>query len=342
MALSDSDSFDSFESNDADQSIHQAPETPSDMAEEAARIAAQKLLMEQSAMLAPFVPVFKADTQAKIGVKARDIDRQISNYNRRFKAWRDMIPIQDLPNKTWFGVWRTNLSNEALDVLDKLVYLPTEDSDDYLVVSKKLLEFLTEKKGSKFTSRVFFRTVRQADNENFASFLQRLKSAAAPCRWKEDVKTENMIEQIIAGHKDERVHALLFDLESDDLDKYIKKCEALEMATLQAAQVAKPSTSSGQAVDSVHYNRGAPYNRGRGMPRGPFPRGRGIFSRGGYRGGHQGHQNRCGWCGGHEHGMNNSDRLTYCKARNHTCNKCNKKGHFEQCCLNSKNAQQPP
>ncbi len=334
--LSESDSSSNLE-------LFQESEVMVNEVAQPAAAAEQLRLADATAKLMPFMPVFKADTLATLDVKAKDIDRQIANYNRRFKLWRDMIHL-DLPNKVWFSAWRSNLNNEALDVLDKLTFAADENGDDYELVSKKLLEHLTNKRGSKYTSRVFFRNIRQSDNEKFASFLQRLKTAAAPCRWKEEQKNESMIEQIIAGHKDERVRAILFDLESDELDKYVRKCEALEIANIQASQVAKPSTSTaGQPVDAVNHNRGNPYNRGRGMPRGNHLRGRGIYrGRGNYGGNNQ---SRCGWCGGMSHGVNNNERLVYCKARNHTCAKCSCKGHFEQCCQNSKkehkNAPQP-
>jgi hypothetical protein len=256
----------------------------------------------------------------------------VSNYNRRFKAWKNMIVIPNVPNKLWIGVWKSGLTDEALDVLEKLTFQPNEDEDDYETVAKKMLDHLTNKRGSKFTARVQFRSLKQAEKEQFATFYQRLQSAAAPCRWTEEVKKENMIEQLIAGHCDERVHAILFDMDSDDLDKYVRKCEALEIATLQAAQVVQPSSSSSLPVDS-NQTRGHPYSRGNNRGRGNFPRGGRSFFRG--RGNYnQFNSGRCGWCGGQEHGQNNAERTMFCKARNYICQSCGCKGHYERCCRN--------
>jgi hypothetical protein len=215
-----------------------------DSAMNSAEQAAAERLSKATALLAPYIPVFRSDPLAKIDLKAKDIDRQVLNYNRRFKSWKDMIVIPELPNKTWFGVWKSGLNDDALNVLEKLTYQANEDQEDYETVAKKLLEYLTNKRGSKYTARVQFRSLKQADKEQFSAFLQRLRSAAAPCRWPEAVKNENMIEQLIAGHKDECVRAILFDLDTDDLDKYIKKCEALEIASLQAAQIVQPGAST--------------------------------------------------------------------------------------------------
>ncbi len=265
-----------------------------------------KRLAETTALLVPFIPLFKNDPLAKIDIKVRDIDRQVSNYNRRFKSWQKMIVIPNVPKSLWLEVWKSGLSDEALDVLEKLTYQASDDQEDYETVAKKMLEHLTNKRGSKFTARVQFRSLKQADKEPFNTFFLRLQSAAAPCRWNEETKKENMIEQLIAGHRDERVRAILFDLDTDDLEKYVRKCEALEIATLQAVQVVNPSTSNSAPlpVDS-NQTRGHPYNRGAPRGRGNFPRGRGIF-----RGRNINHQpqGRCGWCGGQEHGPGNSER----------------------------------
>ncbi len=299
-----------------------------------------KRLSETTALFVPFIPMFKNDPMAKIDIKARDIDRQVFNYNRRFKSWKDMIVIPNVPNSLWLGVWKSGLLDDALDVLEKLTYEASENQEDYETVAKKMLEHLTIKRGSKFTARVQFRCLKQAEKEPFNAFFLRLQSAAAPCRWNEDQKKENMIEQLIAGHRDERVRAILFDLDTDDLEKYVRKCEALEIATIQAVQVVNPSSSNPAPlpVDS-NQTRGHPYNRGAPRGRGNFPRGRGIFR--GRNFGQQG-QGRCGWCGGQEHGQSNSERTTYCKARNYICQSCGCKGHYERCCRNSASASGQP
>ncbi len=319
---------DSETNNESSVSVNRQSEnamaTPEELAEK---------LSKATALLAPYISVFRSDPLAKIDIKARDIDRQVLNYNRRFKSWKDMIVIPDVPNKVWCGVWKSGLADEALDVLEKLTYEANEDQENYETVAKKLLEFLTNKRGSKYTARVQFRSLRQAEKEPFASFLQRLRSAAAPCRWTDTLKNENMIEQLIAGHKDERVRAILFDLDTDELDKYIKKCEALEIASLQAAQIVQPGASTSNSVDS-NYTRGSPYNRGNFRGRGQLQRGRGLFRRGGFQQPGQGHS-KCGWCGGQEHGQNNAERLQQCKARNYYCQSCGCKGHYERCCRNS-------
>ncbi len=315
---------------DADSSESQNRQSERDMATPEEQAAER--LAKATALLAPYIPVFRSDPLAKVDIKARDIDRQVLNYNRRFKSWMDLIVLPDLPKKTWCGVWKSGLTDEALDVIDKLTYAPGEDSEDYETVAKKFLEFLTNKRGSKYTARVQFRSLRQAEKEPFASYLQRLRSAAAPCRWPETVKNENMIEQLIAGHKDERVRAILFDLDTDDLDKYVKKCEALEIASLQAAQVVQPGASTSHAVDS-NYTRGTPYGRGTFRGRGQQNLRRGLFRRGGFQ--NVQHSGKCGWCGGHEHGQNNADRTQQCKARNYYCQSCGCKGHYERCCRNS-------
>jgi hypothetical protein len=184
--------------------------------------AERKKIAEATAALAPFIPVFKTDPLAKIDIKANDINRQIANYNRQFKAWADLTANPDVPNKVWLSVWKSCLSDEALDMLDKLTYEPTDDQDNYVTVAQKLLDHLTKKRGSKYTARVQFRALKQQDKETFASYYQRLQSAAAPCRWTDTVKNENMIEQLISGHRDERVRAILFDLDTDDLKKDVQ------------------------------------------------------------------------------------------------------------------------
>ncbi len=222
-----------------------------------------KRLSETMGLLAPFIPLFKNDPLAKIDIKARDIDRQVSNYNSRFKSWKDMIVVPNVPNKVWFGVWKGGLSDDALDVLKKITFADSsDDQENYETVAKKMLDYLTNKRGSKYTARVHFRGLKQADKESFSAFYQRLQSAAAPCRWSDEVRKENMIKQLISGHRDKRVHAILFDMESDELDKYVRKCEALEIATLQAAQVVQLSTSSASFPVDSNQTRGHPYQRG--------------------------------------------------------------------------------
>ncbi len=297
-----------------------------------------KRLAEAMAKLVPYIPVFKTDPMAKIDIKARDIDQQVKNYNRRFKSWKDLVPFPEVPNKVWLSVWKSKLTDDALDVLEKLTFEPTEEADCYELVSKKLLEHLTNKRGSKYTARVQFRSLKQAEKEPFAAFMQRLRSAATPCRWTDTVKNENMIEQLIAGHRDERVRAILFDLDTDELDKYVKKCEALEIASIQAANIQQPSSSNAHAVDS-NFHRGNPYGRGNNFRgRGQQLRGRGLFRRGGF--GSQNKPSSCGWCGGAEHGTNNCERTSQCKARNYVCQSCGCKGHYERCCRNTAAALQ--
>ncbi len=326
-----SEENDSFESDD--ENLNSLLQDNDQRSREIMSAEELERLTKIMAHLAPCIPMFKNDPLAKIDIKAKDLDRQVSNFNRRFKAWKDMIVIPDVPKKVWLGVWKGALSDEALDVLEKVTYAATDDQEDYETVAQKLLDYLTNKRGSKYTARVQFRSLKQSDKEQFSTFYQRLQSAAAPCRWTEEVRKENMIEQLISGHRDERVRAILFDMDSDDLEKYVRKCEALEIATLQAAQINQPSTSGASLPVNSAHARGHPYQRGFQRGRGNFPRGRGFpFRRGN---GHQHNQGRCGWCGGQEHGANNSERTTYCKARNYICQSCGCKGHYERCCRNS-------
>jgi hypothetical protein len=203
----------------------------------------QKKLADAISRIAPVIQVFQNDPLAKIDLKEKDLQKQVANYNRRFAAWRKMIPVKDLPKQVWFGVWRSNLPDDVLDVLDQLLFQADEDPEDFEVVSFKLIEQLTKKSASKYETRVQFRTIRQAENEPFSSFYNRVKTAAVSCGWNDEIKNENIIEQLIAGQKDHRVRDKLFLLQTDDVGKYVKECEAMEIAPIDDGQLSRPSSS---------------------------------------------------------------------------------------------------
>jgi hypothetical protein len=202
-----------------------------------------KRLASIMAVISPAIPVFRNDPLAKLDLQQNDVEKELSNYNRRFEGWQRFIPVKDAPNQVWFGVWRANLPDDITDVLDKLSFDDNEDPEDYKLVSSKLIAHLTNKPGSKYQSRAYFRGIRQAEDEPFSSFYDRLKTASESCGWNEEAKRESMIEQVIAGQFHERLRAKLLVLHTDDIDNYVKECEAFERAAIHAAQLPRPTTS---------------------------------------------------------------------------------------------------
>ena len=180
-----------------------------------------------------------------------------------------------------------------------------EERDKSKVMKNVLAKFevyCNPRKNSIYNRRQFFEA-RQNDDEQFDMFLLRVRRYADSCDFGNQSE-QNIRDRILFGMQDTKLSERLMEKSDDELtlDNVIKWCRSAELSkvsrVLESTQIAETT-----AAQSSKPNQSQRFTK---------PKGKG---------------DKCQKCGYARHYQGKT-----CPAKESTCHKCRKIGHFQRCC----------
>ena len=209
------------------------------------------------------------------------------------------------------------LSTAGLAVQDIFFTLPQGAADDYDGAVKVLNEHFTKRINYSF-ERFQFKSMRQAEDESIDQFYTRLRMKAENCNF-DAAKDEFIKDQIISG-------CLSDQLRSVCLEKDHKLTEILDLARSKEASKTFSKMMKINDKSSVVGDKPETVNKVYGKKKkGRNAQSKGMTSQNHSRDVKPGSCYRCGL-------MGHFSKDKSCPAREKTCNKCQKKGHFATVC----------
>ena len=227
-------------------------------------------------------------------------------WSRRFERFRNASGLNDKPDPTQVNTLIYSMGDQADDILGSFG-LSEEESSRYETVKAKFESYFVKKKNVIY-ERARFNMRVQEKGEAVDEFITALYKLAEHCGY--GVLHDEMIrDRIVVGIKNAKLSEKL------QLDSTL----TLEKAITQVRQ-------------SEEIKRQQPLLRGEGdsLPIGSV---RGRRGNPGDKSGHgrvpkkQGEGKACGRCG-----RSPTHDIQHCPARNSTCHKCQKRGHFQSVC----------
>jgi hypothetical protein len=219
------------------------------------------------------------------------------------------------------------LGEEALGVYNGFIWGENEDKLKSTDIFKRLEEYCTPRTNVALERHKFYSRVQNA-GESFDSFFTAVCNLSSTCAFG-TLKDEMLRDRLVCGIRAESVRLRL--LRTDDLTllKCVQICRAAEATERQSAQI--------QPNGAVVLNRvkSSPARRGRGKPFRQFqqrtPQSTYQQSSRPPAASRRNTQpgNKCTFCGKHPH------ERKQCPARDASCHKCKKKGHFKSVCRSS-------
>ncbi|KAI5707774.1 hypothetical protein M8J77_009608 [Diaphorina citri] len=228
--------------------------------------------------------------------------------------WNEYLVASKLdaePEKMKIAMLMNVIGSEAAKIIFKIVNIEEED-----MTVVKIMEALRLKMSPEINvryERFVFNTMKQEDDEDYTTYFLRLSDQVKLCEYK-NMEEEIMIDKIICSIQNVKMKEKLWMKERLKLAEVVQLCKADEESRKQIENVSgklndvnKISSSSKYRSDVMnkHQQRSVPGNK------------------------------KCVYCGGLWH-----TSLQKCPARNKTCYKCNKRGHFSQVCLGEAEVKQ--
>lgn len=251
---------------------------------------------------------------------------QWQQWIRRFTRFRQASGLSEKDDETQVNTLIYTMGSGAEDILVSLKLSETERGE-YKTVEKKLNDYFVVRRNTIY-ERAKFNQRKQNEGESVDTFITSLYQLAEHCGY--GVLHDEMIrDRLVVGLRDERLaEKLQLDPELT-LEKAVKQARQSEAVKKQQS-VVRNELQSHQS-DNKNVNTDVVHSRGR-----PTFRGHGSKNRGSTRGRGRPHTTmsmtqkqsscqRCGYSPNHPR-----DR---CPAKDKTCSKCKKRGHFVKCCL---------
>ena len=259
------------------------------------------------------VPVIYANDMT--GVKPPSFDWEAPDLSQHFQSFRKYCqrilrtptyacrPKPDIVN--YILLW---MGPTAVETFDNWTHLTEAQKDDPAAVWKAF-EAYFEPKSNFRLARFQLRDMRQGDKEPIDVFMTRLYGQARKCKYEGDALKDHLIDQLIKGVAHEAVRKKLLDHDPSalTLDKCVDYARTFEATNTHMQQFAQP-----MSVNAVH----------RRPPRRSMPTAK--------RKDKQKPESSCFFCGGPSHARQK------CPAKEQTCNKCGKVGHWGKVCKASR------
>ncbi len=166
--------------------------------------------------------------------------------------------------------------------------------------------------------RFLFNTSTQKSGESVEQFVLRLRQLADSCEF-ETLKDSLIRDRIVIGTNDEAGRErLLRDRPVPDLAKVI---DTLRAAEISRSHKIAMSSAQNTPVDHIKKTKGHHQHGGKKNGKQNQKKQSPVHPQ------EKGTTDKCKWRGNGKHNRSS------CPARNSTCNKCNKRGHFAKVCL---------
>ena len=176
----------------------------------------------------------------------------------------------------------------------------TDTDKTFESTSTILTNYFSEKKNISF-ERFQFHSVSKQENENFKSYIIRLKKLAVSCDF-ENYSTEHaIVDKFIGSCGSSTLRRKLLSEEKLDLEQVVKIATTMQLVNSQVSEISKGEQSSYEEVCAI---RGKTVGAGK----------------------------QCFGCGGFGHAIHDSD----CPASGKFCFRCKGEGHFQGYCIKSK------
>ena len=256
-------------------------------------------------------PAFNPDIEvSSVGLRWEEYKMQFENY----LVAKCVKKLSDIPKEIKLPILLHVVGTRVFQM-----YRTVADvNDDYTAVIGKLDKFFVKQVNSEYEKYKFSQAV-QTRNENFDSFVSRLRLLAANCGFA-DTEAEIKSRVIQGCYSNElRVQALSKgNISTEDL---LKLGRAIELSKIQSNSIVEERSNTISAV----YSKKPISNNGQ------FSTNQKNFSNKNKNS--QNFERRkidCGYCG-----KNHMSGSKYCPAYGKKCNKCNNLNHFSTTCKRS-------
>ncbi len=230
-------------------------------------------------------------------------DAQYSDFRRWKKAWDNNARVYNLPSfprEQQVAALISAVGPFVSEVIEKHCHLELDDETTTVETIFTELQEYYRSEGSLAVERVKFHQRKQGDNETFNQFRFDLLNMADDADLCGHCKDAQIVTQIIVGTNDEKArHDLLREPVFPTLQKAIDICHNSEVANRNNAKL---ESSSINKISSYKQERKQNWNKNHD-------------------------KKQCSYCGStpwHERER--------CQAKNKTCGKCGKLGHFQSVC----------
>ena len=256
-----------------------------------------------------------------LGVKPPTFDWEAPDLSKQFKTFKRycelMLGTPTYANKSkadivsYILLW---LGPEAVEIFDNMKFDDETQKQDPTEVWNAFLNYF-EPKSNYRLARFQLREITQAPSESIDSFVTRLKVQAQRCNFGNTEQMEDhLVDQIIMGvaHDDIRRKLLNQNPSKLTLDSVLEFSRTYEATSSQMH-------SFGKSISELRNKQYCSRSRSRHR----YSRGSGKTS--------NNRQDLCKFCG-----SGNFHTRDKCPAREDSCNKCRKIGHWGKVCLSTK------
>lgn len=244
-------------------------------------------------------------------------------WSRRFERFRIASGLVDKEESAQVNTLIYSVGDEADDILRSFT-LSSEDSKKYATVKGKFDSHFVKRRNVIF-ERAKFNMRRQQDGEPVDAFIMALYGLAKNCGYG-DLHNEMIRDLIVVGIRDVALSEKLqlkADLTLDEAVTQVRQSEAvkLQQPLLRNRSEGKADTPVGAVNRGRTWHRPKPENKSRQNTRAtPAIQSGGSTA-----------CTRCGKRPAHDH--------QHCSAKDVTCRKCGKRGHYQAVCRSARVSQ---
>lgn len=238
-----------------------------------------------------------------------DLKENFTFFQRSWERYLVASNLQDKDENKKIAILLTAVGDDVFKRFDSLPL-----SEDDKSTEKKLLTAL----GKCFTpevnkryERAMFTYASQEPDESYDTYFVRLRGLIQNCQYGELLE-DLLLDKIICSIKDHSLRARLWENRKIDLQTAIDTCRSKEASDKQLKEIDVHSSSNSSGTILADVNK-LKYSSRKSRSRSPKRNAKTDV--------------QCNYCG-YKHKSDGN-----CPAKNATCRKCNKAGHFAKVCM---------